>query len=208
MRGGTRLRSSRVEHPPLKRTVRVRVPPEVLIRGCRPAAGRRPPKSETRVRIPSPASFHGSSMAEQAAVNRKIGGSSPSRGATRGVAQSGRERVLGVHEVVGSNHATPTPFQPFHLGVAQLGRARGSGPRGCRFKSCHPDICLTQHFNSCLRSSGEQSARFRTVRPQVRFLPGAQLRCGVGPAVPPGLIRLGRRVRLPAPQLLSHAVLA
>ena len=27
----------------------------------------------------------------------------------------------------------------FHLDVAQLGRAPGLGPGGCRFNSCHPD---------------------------------------------------------------------
>ena len=89
------------------------------------------------------------------------------------------------------------------------------------------------HFRPC--SSVEQSARLRPVRPQVRILPralqasvaqwmksgrvlsarsqvrvlpGAQLSrlyCGVGPGAPPGLIRQGSRVRLPAPQLLMHA---
>lgn len=47
--------------------------------------------------------------------------------------------------------------QPFFLGVAQLGGARGSGPRGRRFKSCHPD------FFRGRGSAGEHSVRIREV---------------------------------------------
>jgi hypothetical protein len=94
---------------------------------------------------------------------------------------------------------------------------------------------LPEPLQFCPCSSVEQSARLRPVRPQVRILPralqasvaqwmksgrvlsarsqvrvlpGAQLQtssCGVGPDAPPGLIRQGSRVRLPAPQLLLHA---
>ena len=63
----------------------------------------------------------------------------------------------------------------FFLGVAQPGRARGSDPRGCRFKSCHPDVFAPV-------AQWTQSARLRTVRPQVQSLPGALvvMRSGTG----------------------------
>ena len=44
--------------------------------------------------------------------------------------------------------STKLPQAP--RGVAQLGRALGSGPRGRKFKSCHPDL-TGQNFISVIR---------------------------------------------------------
>jgi hypothetical protein len=100
--------------------------------------------------------------------------------------------------VVGSS---PTGGTSQHRGTvwvrSSIGRALGlhpsdpgSTPGGSTSRPC---------------SSVDESARLRTVRPQVQFLPGALFHCGEGPDAPPGLIRQGHRVRLPAPQLLMHA---
>ncbi len=162
MRGGTRLRSSSVEHPPLKRVARVRIPPEVLTRvsssgrtpvsqagntGSNPAARstsfRDRPIGRTAGSDPADAgstpapgalrcnTFHSSSMAEQAAVNRKAGGSSPSCGASSGCSSAWtRARAWGARGrrfESGHPDSVSTAVRSF-LGVAQLGGAHGSGP--------------------------------------------------------------------------------
>ena len=150
MRGGTCLRSSSVEHPPLKRVARVRIPPEVL---TRVSSSGRTPVSQAGNTGSNPAarstSFRDRPIGRTAGSDPANAGSNPAPGALqcntsmqhfnathstvaqgksgrllsvrlgvrippvelhRDVAQPGRERVLGVHEAVGSNPAIPTPL--------------------------------------------------------------------------------------------------
>jgi hypothetical protein len=145
-------------------------------------------------------------MAEQAAVNRKAGGSSPSCGASSGCSSAWtRARAWGArgrrfesgHPDSVCRRCRLSLWLSF-LGVAQPGGARGSGPRGCRFKSCHPDVSFEslQPTMSGSVAQLDQSARLRTERPQVQVLPEPLL-----PSAPVAQLEQSARFRTERPQV-------
>jgi hypothetical protein len=96
---------------------------------------------------------------ERRPVKPEVAGSKPVLGARGGFAAGKASGLLTRR----ASRAGSTPVRGAHRDVAQLGRARGWGPRGRRFNSGRPD-------QRALAQLGQRAA-FGTRRPPVRVRP-------------------------------------